>query len=621
MKRILLFLAFVVPMVASSATNSIPWRVPNYSLTARSMDVRQAFDTFGVAEGIPVIMSEVVRGTFSGAFKDMPAAEFLDRLATVNNLTWYYDGAAIYVTGAGEMLSTLIDLRYMKAGEVRAMLGELGVEDARFPIKTASDDELIMVSGPPRYVTLVAEMIDKADKLREQRTFAEVETRLFPLRHTWADDVSFRVTTGESQVQIHGVARLLEEIMLAGGASRTQEGTNDVAGAGSKAQESADAGFRAVIRPENRLNAVLVRDVATRMPMYEKLIRELDTPQKLVEIGVTIVEMSKNDALDWQLSIKATAADGRWSGGAGQNAGNLFDEASLAGKGLAGAVSYLGKHVDVMASLDAVRSKGKMRSISRTSLVTLNNLAAELSDEQSYHARMVGEKVASLESVTAGTRLQLRPRVLPASTTNAANQVWVSMILSDGGFESVTVDAMPMDRNSTLTTQAAIYEDESILLAGYLRDVDEDAGWGIPYLRDIPFIGWIFGGKSTVKQTVQRLFILTPHVIDIDQGDLARDQTVRLRDITEADGLREAAEINDDERKLRDLEYEERREKREDELKGRIDRRKAEIEDVRGHRELDARKRDDALKTDKEAWRLMLDREVERYEQERKKAK
>lgn len=226
MKRILLLFAFVVTMVVSAATNSIPWRVPNYSLTARSMDVRQAFDTFGVAEGIPVVMSDAVRGAISGAFKDMPAQEFLDRLATVNNLTWYYDGAAIYVTGTGEMLSTLIDLRYMKAGEVRAMLGELGVEDARFPIKTASNDELIMVSGPPRYVTLVAEMIAKADKLREQRTFAEVDTRLFPLRHTWADDMTFRVTTSESQqLSIRGVANLLVEMMRQDGGGRPMRRT------------------------------------------------------------------------------------------------------------------------------------------------------------------------------------------------------------------------------------------------------------------------------------------------------------------------------------------------------------------------------------------------------------
>ena len=72
------------------------------------------------------------------------------------------------------------------------------------------------------------------------------------------------------------------------------------------------------------------------------------------------------------------------------------------------------------------------------------------------------------------------------------------------------------------------------------------------------------------------------------------------------------------ESKLRELEYEERHEKREDELKGKVDRRKAELEDARGHRKLNARKRDDQLQKDKEAWEAKLDRAVEQYEQEKK---
>ena len=122
----------------------------------------------------------------------------------------------------------LVDLQYMKAGELRAMLAELGVEDERFPIKTASNDELVMVSGPPRYVALVAETISKADKLRELRAFNEVETRMFPLRYTWADDVSFRANSPESQLSIRGVATLLREMMTAdqGGKVREAASTN-----------------------------------------------------------------------------------------------------------------------------------------------------------------------------------------------------------------------------------------------------------------------------------------------------------------------------------------------------------------------------------------------------------
>lgn len=595
---------------------SIAWKVPRYSMTARAMDVRQALDSFAVAQGIQVLCSEAVVGSFSGNFKDVPAAEFLDRLAAMHNLTWYYDGASIFVSSVSESLTTLIDLRYMKAAEVTAMLKELGVEDARFPLKTASDGELIMVYGPPRYVALVTEMINKADKLREQRTFTEVETRLFPLSHTWADNVSFSASGSESSVTIKGVAYLLQEIMGVSVAGKYRDSTNEVERAGAEMSGERGSALSPIIRPENRLNAVLVRDVATRMPMYERLIRELDVPQKLVEIQVTTVELSKDDSLDWQLSLKVTGEHGDFNGGVGQNAANLFDAATLSGKGLAGAASYLGKDVNVSASLSTLRQKGKARNISRTSILTMNNLAAAMTDTQSYHAKVVGQEVASLEEVSAGTRLELKPRIIepPKGSTNVPTQVWLSMILQDGGFETLTVDNMPMTRTSTLETQASLPENESLLLAGYFRDIEEEVGWGIPYLRDIPYIGWIFGGASRKKETVQRLFILTPHVINANEPDITTSMATRQRDIADVEGLQEALESKDDERKLREIDRKERREKREEAVDLKLDRREAEVEYSRRLRELERREADDVLKGDKKAWETDLKARKEAYE-------
>ena len=595
---------------------SIAWKVPRYSMTARAMDVRQALDSFAVAQGIQVLCSEAVVGSFSGNFKDVPAAEFLDRLAAMHNLTWYYDGASIFVSSVSESLTTLIDLRYMKAAEVTAMLKELGVEDARFPLKTASDGELIMVYGPPRYVALVTEMINKADKLREQRTFTEVETRLFPLSHTWADNVSFSASGSESSVTIKGVAYLLQEIMGVSVTGKYRDSTNEVERAGAEMSGERGSALSPIIRPENRLNAVLVRDVATRMPMYERLIRELDVPQKLVEIQVTTVELSKDDSLDWQLSLKVTGEHGDFNGGVGQNAANLFDAATLSGKGLAGAASYLGKDVNVSASLSTLRQKGKARNISRTSILTMNNLAAAMTDTQSYHAKVVGQEVASLEEVSAGTRLELKPRIIepPKGSTNVPTQVWLSMILQDGGFETLTVDNMPMTRTSTLETQASLPENEALLLAGYFRDIEEEVGWGIPYLRDIPYIGWIFGGASRKKETVQRLFILTPHVINANEPDITTSMATRQRDIADVEGLQEALESKDDERKLREIDRKERREKREEAVDLKLDRREAEVEYSRRLRELERREADDVLKGDKKAWETDLKARKEAYE-------
>ncbi len=569
--------------------SKIPWKTPTYTLVAHNMDLRTALDTFAVAEGLSAVMSKGVGGTFSGTFQEVSPADFMNRIATVHNLVWYYDGAALYFYGAGEIQTLLLDLQYMKAGEVRQMLAELGVEDERFPLKTTSNDELIMVSGPPRYVALIAELVAKADKLRELRTFNEVEARLFPLVHTWADDVSFSASSPESSGSIRGVASLLNDIMSAetDNAAHVRDAADGSASELTPVEAAMLVAFKPIIRAEPRLNAVIVRDVTSRMPMYERLIRQLDVPQRLVEIEVTVVELTKSDALDWQLSLAGSRENGKTSGSIGQNAANLFAVDDLAGKGLAGAVTYLGDKFAVNASLTALKSKNKARSISRTSLLTVNNLAAEMSDSQSYHARVIGTEVASLEEVSAGTTLQIKPRILATGTSNVANQVWLSMRLDDGGFESITVDSMPMTRASALVTQTAVFEDESIMLAGYLRDIEESAGWGIPYLRDIPWIGWLFGGASTKKETVQRMFILSPHIVNLDVEMLARLQAARLGDVTEGEALEDDDADRTDERKRRDQERKYRRERRAEQSADALERRKAELEHGKAMRQVD----------------------------------
>jgi len=611
---------------AARPPNRPAWRSPTYTLVARDMDLRTAFDTFAVSQGLSIVMSDSVAGRFSGDFRDVPTDEFLEKMATVHNLTWYYDGAALYLYGAGEIQTLLLDLQYMKAGELRKLLADLGVEDARFPLRTASNDELIMVSGPPRYVAIVSETVAKADKLRELRTFNEVEVRIFPLLHTWADDVNFNVASPESSVTIKGVARLLEEMMNGNGGQRAIDAavsgssTNGTAAARDQLDATLTSAFRPVIRADNRMNAVVVRDVKSRLPMYEDLIRKLDVPQKLVEIAVTVVELSRKDALDWQLSLAYGTKWGHSDTAVGQNAQNLFAPDAVAGKGLAGALTHIHSAYSLATSLSALREKGKARNISRTALLTVNNLAAQLTDKQSYHARVVGTEVAILEEVSAGTQLRIKPRIIPSPSNDVPSQVWLTLQLDDGGFESITVDSMPMTRSSTLQTQTAVFENESVMLAGYLRDIEESAGWGIPYLRDIPWIGWLFGGASTKKETVQRMFIFTPHIVDLDTEMLARLQSTRLRDVSEEEKLEDAADESDLERRQRDLERKHTRERRHEQADDRYKRRAAELDHSREMRQFERKRGKYRLDEDKREWKRAEGDAMERLEAEKAEA-
>ena len=235
-----------------------------------------------------------------------------------------------------------------------------------------------------------------------------------------------------------------------------------------------------------------------------------------------------------------------------------------------------------------------------------------MTDTQSYHARVVGTEVASLEEVSAGTKLQVKPRIVKSASTNVPDRVWLSMELQDGGFETISVDAMPMTRTSSLETQAAVLEGHSIMLAGYLRDIKESGGWGIPYLRDIPWIGWLFGGVSHRNETVQRMFILTPYVMDVTADDVVAMQADRQRDIEREEVLED--EFNNDgvERKEREAQNEFRREIREERAAERS-RRNEEM------RNLGREKRRDEMKEDHKTWEKWFDEEKRRYKESKSK--
>jgi hypothetical protein len=198
--------------------------------------------------------------------------------------------------------------------------------------------------------------------------------------------------------------------------------------------------------------------------------------------------------------------------------------------------------------------------------------------------------------------LNVKPRIMPSAATNIPDQVWLTVSLDDGGFESVTVDSMPMKRTTSLQTQTTIFADESIMLAGYFREIDEKAGWGIPILRDIPLIGWIFGGSSTRKETVQRMFIVTPHVVDFDVELLVRSQAARISDTTAGDEAVEGADDGNIENERRRLEREDNLQRRREKAEDDLERRKAELEHARNMRQIERAEGRDRLNDDIRAW-------------------
>ena len=607
LRRGLLLTLLLMGLSAFCGTDmSIPWKTRTYSYTARQAPASEVLTNFAAAQGMGLSLPAGPSPLVSGNFRELPPQVFLEQVCALANLIWYYDGAGLYICTPAEMRSVLLELRYMKADDVIEILRELDVEDPRFPMARTKDNALVKISGPPRYVDLIQELVAKADSLRKNRLFRDEEVRIFRLKHAWADDVDLGGDLKGSSSAVRGVASILQELMGAPSVSRGKLQT-DGQRAAEKPQSEKTADELAAdeleqlgshspqILADKRLNAVIVRDSKARMPYYEQLIQELDVPIRMVEIAVTILDIDKSALLDWELRLKALGSKRKVQAGAGLNVDNLASPESLVGLGLTGALTYVNNNFSLASSITALEEKGKARTISRPSILTLDNVSATLQDTKSYHAKVVGKEVVDLTEVSTGIVLTVQPRIvdLPRQEVEEgmpmppSYEIWMTLQIQDGDFETVVVDDLPMSHDSTLETQAGVQEGQSLLIGGYMHETIIEKAWGIPFLRSIPWIGWLFGGVGKDKSMMQRMFLLSPRMVVFNH--LSSDpveSSVKHRDVELESRIQDEFRRRDHER---DVDEEEREELR-----------KAEEEEWRREEKERIRERREALKRQKE---------------------
>lgn len=135
------------------------WPEGPYKYLVIDQDVRGVLVEFGRNVGIPVDVSEQIKGRLRGRLGVAPAREFLDKLCESYGLVWYFDGAVLHVSAKTEIRTELINIGRFPPGEVNEKLKALGIADPRFPVRSTQDIGVVSVSGPPSFVSLVRQTL------------------------------------------------------------------------------------------------------------------------------------------------------------------------------------------------------------------------------------------------------------------------------------------------------------------------------------------------------------------------------------------------------------------------------------------------------------------------------
>ena len=85
---------------------------------------------------------------------------------------------------------------------------------------------------------------------------------------------------------------------------------------------------------------------------------------------------------------------------------------------------------------------------------------------------------------------------------------------SSSTFGSKSVDNIPTTVNREATSSILVKSGQTFALGGVYRIEDTDRIEGVPFLKDIPFLGYAFRHSFVDKRDDELVFFITPHIVE-----------------------------------------------------------------------------------------------------------
>lgn len=488
-------------MAGSAQAKNLP-STPVYAHVARDEPVASVIRAFAANLGVPVTISEKVNGKINGRFSG-PPNPFMDRLASVNGLTWYYDGARLHVYDSSETETSMLQVRSTGISMLRKSLSELGVLDRKTNWRSLNGGKIAWVTGPPRFIQLARELATAIDQQRGPAATGGMTVEVFPLRYALAADRTYMIRGKPTLVR--GMASILRGTLSSARFTTEKDEEGNKKGDKSAPLQERETGPGARIEVNRSLNALIIRDFPENMDLYARLIEKLDVPVEQIEINVSIIDVSTEYlheiGVEWQADGKEISTSRGDPDAAVPPTQNLLASPTII---RGGAGNFLGR-------IRLLSREGRARVLSRPSLLTLDKTEAIIDNSSTFHVRVAGKEDVELFPVSVGTLLRVTPRIV-----NEPQKRWIHLEVNieDGRQDDENqVDDLPTVKKSTISTRAVVAEQSSLLVGGYYYDSRSKDMQKVPVLGDLPIFSLLFNWENHDNRRMARLFLISPRIV------------------------------------------------------------------------------------------------------------
>jgi len=288
------------------------------------------------------------------------------------------------------------------------------------------------------------------------------------------------------------------------------------------------------IIPNHKNNAILYFATAEEASTIEGMMHKIDVVPLQVRIDATIAEVTLNDNLKYGTQF------------AFQNqglSGILTERANGAVSAVTGAPTgdfpgfVLSKGTSaVKATISALQSLTNVRILSSPQLLVLDNQMARLQvgDNVPYLTQSAQSTITNTADIINSVSYQetgVILQVVPKVNSGGLVTLDISQEVSDVAKTASSGIDSPTFSERKVRSHVVVQDGQTIGLAGLISDNVSRSNAGIPYLKDIPILGSLFGTQDNTRQRTELLILITPHVLQ-DQRDarsLTQDMREKLR--------------------------------------------------------------------------------------------
>ncbi len=263
--------------------------------------------------------------------------------------------------------------------------------------------------------------------------------------------------------------------------------------------------------------ALLVQDFETILRQVDEIVAQIDQRPAQVAIEAMILSVRLNDelsiGLNWDLLRQQTNIRFGIGDPPSLNTPVGSTPSSTAPVDVEGGLTFAFLDSNLGVFLDALETIGDTNVIATPRLMVLNKQRAEIliGAELGYISTTVTETstAQSVEFLEVGAQLRLRPFV----SSDGMIRMEVHPELSTGAVRTVGGLTLPDKEVAQVTTNVMVKDGSTVIIGGLMREDLTTTTSQLPFLGNLPAVGWLFRTKTEEIEKREILVLITPTIV------------------------------------------------------------------------------------------------------------